>query len=80
MNNQELIKKIDEKISLEIKKIDDLEEYYSSLVLEAFREYKVSELRFKLRKKKDKGAVADEELKALEALERKEGKMKRGDK
>ena len=44
------------------------------------REYKVSELRFKLRKKKDKGAVADEELKALEALERKEGKMKLGDK
>ena len=44
------------------------------------REYKVGELRFKLRKKKDKGAVADEELKALEALERKEGKMKREDK
>ena len=43
------------------------------------REYKVDELRFKMRRKRDKGVVADEELKALEALERKEGKMKRGD-
>lgn len=42
------------------------------------REYKVSELRFKPRKKKDKNVVADEELKALEALERKEGKSKLG--
>ena len=40
------------------------------------REYKVSELRFKPRKKKEKNAVADDELKALEALERKEGKSK----
>ena len=40
------------------------------------REYKASELRFKPRKKKEKSTVADEELKALEALERKEGKSK----
>ena len=40
------------------------------------REYKASELRFKPRKKKEKATVADEELKALEALERKEGKSK----
>ena len=40
------------------------------------REYKVSELRFKPRRKKEKNTVADEELKALEALERKEGKSK----
>ena len=40
------------------------------------REYKVSDLRFKPRKKKEKNTVADEELKALEALERKEGKSK----
>ena len=40
------------------------------------REYKAGELRFKPRKKKEKTAVADEELKALEALERKEGKSK----
>ena len=40
------------------------------------REYKVSELRFKPRRKKEKNAVADEELKALEALERREGKSK----
>ena len=40
------------------------------------REYKASELRFKPRKKKEKNTVADEELKALEALERKEGKSK----
>ena len=40
------------------------------------REYKVSELRFKPRRKKEKATVADEELKALEALERKEGKYK----
>ena len=41
------------------------------------REYKVEDLRFKLRRKREKTSVADEELKALEALERKEGKMKR---
>lgn len=40
------------------------------------REYKVSELRFKPRRKKEKATVADEELKALEALERREGKSK----
>lgn len=40
------------------------------------REYKASELRFKSRKKKEKTTVADEELKALEALEQKEGKSK----
>ena len=40
------------------------------------REYKASELRFKPRRKKEKATVADEELKALEALERKEGKSK----
>ena len=40
------------------------------------REYKVGELRFKPRRKKEKNAVTDEELKALEALERREGKSK----
>ena len=40
------------------------------------REYKVSELRFKPRKKNKSSNVADEELKALEALERKEGTSK----
>ena len=40
------------------------------------REYKVNELRFKPRRKKEKNTVADEELKALEALERREGKSK----
>ena len=43
------------------------------------REYKVSELRFKPRKKNKSSNVADEELKALEALERKEGKSKHED-
>lgn len=40
------------------------------------REYKASELHFKPRRKKEKNTVSDEELKALEALERKEGKSK----
>lgn len=40
------------------------------------REYKAEELRFKPRRKKEKSSVADEELKALEALEKKEGKSK----
>ena len=44
--NNEFIKKIDEKIKDEIKKIDDLEEYYSNLVLEAFRKFKISETDF----------------------------------
>ncbi|MBQ8472788.1 MAG: methionine gamma-lyase family protein [Bacilli bacterium] len=44
--NNEFIKKIDEKIKDEIKKIDDLEEYYSFKVLEAFRKFKISETDF----------------------------------
>lgn len=40
------------------------------------REYRADELRFKPRKKKEKAVVSDEELKALEAMERKEGKSK----
>ncbi len=44
--DKELIKKIDEKIKLEIAKVDELEEHYSNLVLNAFREYRVSESDF----------------------------------
>ncbi|MBQ8639625.1 MAG: stage 0 sporulation family protein [Lachnospiraceae bacterium] len=40
------------------------------------RDYKVSQLKFKPRRKKDKGPISDNELKALEALEKKEGKSK----
>jgi cell fate regulator YaaT (PSP1 superfamily) len=40
------------------------------------REYKVDELKFKPKKKREKFNVNDEELKALEALERHEGKSK----
>ena len=40
------------------------------------REYRVDQLKFKPRRRKDKGSVADAELKALEALEKKEGKSK----
>ncbi len=40
------------------------------------KEYKVDELTFRPRKKKEKINISDEELKALEALERKEGKSK----
>ena len=40
------------------------------------REYKVDELRFKPKKRREKFNVNDEELKALEALERQEGKSK----
>jgi len=43
------------------------------------REYKVEELKFKPRRKKDKGDIADKELKKLEALERQEGKSKLDD-
>ena len=39
-------------------------------------EYKVDELTFKPRKRKEKMNISDEELKALEALERQEGKSK----
>ena len=46
MINKELINLIDNKISEEIKKIDALEEYYSNLVLDAFRKFKVSETDF----------------------------------
>ena len=52
------------------------------------REYKVEELRFKPRRKKEKGGknqnhghdFQDKELKELEALEKKEGKSKLNDK
>ena len=40
------------------------------------REYKIEELKFKPKKKREKFNVNDEELKALEALERHEGKSK----
>ncbi len=40
------------------------------------REYKVSQLRFKPKRKREKMNISDEELKALEALERKEGNSK----
>ena len=43
------------------------------------REYSVDQLKFKPRRRKDKGSVADAELKALEALEKKEGKSKLDD-
>ena len=43
------------------------------------REYRVDQLKFKPRRRKDKGSVADAELKALEALEKKEGKSKLDD-
>ena len=44
------------------------------------REYRADELRFKPRKKKEKNVVSDDELKALEAMEKKEGKSKLNDK
>lgn len=40
------------------------------------REYKVDELKFRPRRRKDKGDISDKELKKLEALERQEGKSK----
>ncbi|MGN0334198.1 MAG: stage 0 sporulation family protein [Lachnospiraceae bacterium] len=40
------------------------------------REYKVEELKFKPRRRKERAVVADAELKELEALERREGKSK----
>ena len=43
------------------------------------REYRVDQLKFKPRRRKDKGSVADAELKALEAREKKEGKSKLDD-
>lgn len=43
------------------------------------REYKVSQLKFKPRRKREKTQISDSELKALEALERKEGRSKLND-
>ena len=43
------------------------------------REYKVEELRFKPKRRRDTTSINDDELKALEALERKEGKSKLDD-
>ncbi|MDY5647808.1 MAG: stage 0 sporulation family protein [Lachnospiraceae bacterium] len=42
-------------------------------------DYKVSQLRFRPKRKKEKVDIADKELKALEALEKKEGKSKLND-
>ena len=44
------------------------------------REYRVDQLKFKPKRKKDHAKVSDEELKALEALDKKEGKSKLNDK
>lgn len=43
------------------------------------REYRVDELKFRPRRRKEKGDIADKELKKLEALERQEGKSKLDD-
>ncbi len=43
------------------------------------REYRVGQLRFKPKRRKEKLNVNDDELKALEALEKKEGKSRRND-
>lgn len=43
------------------------------------REYKVDELKFRPRRRKEKGDISDKELKKLEALERQEGKSKLDD-
>ena len=43
------------------------------------REYKVEQLKFKPRRRREKSQVTDEELKALEALEKREGKSKLDD-
>jgi len=43
------------------------------------REYRVDQLKFKPRRRRDKAQVTDEELRALEALEKKEGKSKLDD-
>lgn len=43
------------------------------------REYQVDQLKFKPRRRRDKNQVTDAELKALEALEKKEGKSKLDD-
>ena len=43
------------------------------------REYKVEQLKFKPRRRRDKNQITDAELKALEALEKKEGKSKLDD-
>lgn len=43
------------------------------------REYRVDQLKFKSRRKKDHAKISDEELKALEALDKKEGKSKLND-
>lgn len=43
------------------------------------REYKVSELKFKTKKRREKLQISDEELKQLEVLEKKEGKSKLDD-
>ena len=43
------------------------------------RDYRVSQLKFKSRRRREKLQVNDEELKALEALEKKEGKSRRND-
>lgn len=43
------------------------------------REYRVEQLKFKPRRRREKNQVADAELKALEALEKKEGKSKLDD-
>lgn len=43
------------------------------------REYKLAQLKFKPKRRKEKLNISDEELKALEALEKKEGKSKLDD-
>ena len=64
----------------EVQNVDILRQLVKVIVTvdneKEIREYKASELKFKTRRRKEKVNISDEELKQLEALEKREGKSK----
>ena len=73
----------DDGLKGEVHSVSELRQLVKVIVItkdeKEIREYRVDQLKFKPRRRKDKGSVADAELKALEALEKKEGKSKLDD-
>ncbi len=70
----------DDGLKGEVQSVSVLRQLVKVLVMvgdeKELREYKVGQLRFKPKRKREKINISDEELKALEALERKEGNSK----
>ena len=82
--NERLIAYTKEEIATDVKSFTEVKYIFSTWYMPTFnekeiRDYSVNELKFKPKRKKQKITISDEELKALEDLEKQEGKSKLDD-